>query len=418
MAWVKKTHPDPVVEDSVPIGMRIAGAFSWRVLVIAGVIALFVWLMTIFSDILVPFLVGIVISALLVPISNRLQRHHVPKWLAVILSLLGGLAAVAALLWLVIDQIIASYPSLRDRTVSQFGNVREFVLSSGFGISQADVDNWIKEATTWVQDNTGTILSGVASAGSSATHVFEALFIILFTTIFLLIDGKNVWRWTVRLFPRKARATVDGAGVAGWITLTSFIRVQIFVAFVDAVGIGLGAFIVGLFFGGMPLVIPIAAIVFLGAFIPVVGAIVTGFLAVFVALIFNGPLAAVLVLGVVLLVQQIEGHILQPLVMGNAVKVHPLAVVLGVTAASGLAGIAGAFFAVPLIATLNAMVTTIASGRWRGLDSEHVREATPKRGQHGRIQLLRRRRHQVGDDVPAPGSDAQPAAEPGTASTN
>jgi predicted PurR-regulated permease PerM len=417
MAWGKKTLPDPVVEDSVPIGMRIAGAFSWRVLVIAGVIALFVWLMTVFSEILIPFLVGVVISALLVPVSNWLQRHHVPKWLAVVLSLLGGLAAVAALLWLVIDQIIASYPSLRDRTVSQFGNVRQFVLDSGFGISQKDVDSWISEATKWVQDNSGTILSGVASAGSSATHVFEALFIILFTTIFLLIDGKNVWRWTVRLFPRKARATVDGAGVAGWITLTSFIRVQIFVAFIDAVGIGFGAFVVGLFFGGMPLVIPIAAIVFLGAFIPVIGAIVTGFLAVFVALIFNGPLAALLVLGVVLLVQQIEGHILQPLVMGNAVKVHPLAVVLGVTAASGLAGIAGAFFAVPLIATLNAMVTTIASGRWRGLDSDHVLEATPKRGQHGRIQL-RRRRHHVGDDVPAPGSDAQSAAEPGTASTN
>jgi predicted PurR-regulated permease PerM len=376
MAWVKKTHPDPVVEDSVPIGMRIAGAFSWRVLVIAGVIALFVWLMTIFSDILVPFLVGIVISALLVPISNRLQRHHVPKWLAVILSLLGGLAAVAALLWLVIDQIIASYPSLRDRTVSQFGNVREFVLNSGFGISQADVDNWIKEATTWVQDNTGTILSGVASASSSATHVFEALFIILFTTIFLLIDGKNVWRWTVRLFPRKARATVDGAGVAGWITLTSFIRVQIFVAFVDAVGIGLGAFFLGLPFGGFPLVIPIAIAVFLGSFVPVVGAVLTGTVAIFVALVFLGPWQALIMLGIVLLVQQVEGHILQPLVMGTAVKVHPLAVVFAVAAGAGIAGIPGALFAVPLVATLNVMVTYIASGKWRETRRPGLKEAT------------------------------------------
>jgi len=421
MAWGKKNTdpaPDPVVEDSVPNGVRIAGAWSWRILTVVGVLALFIWLLTIFSEILIPFLIGIVISALLIPISNWLQRHHVPKWLAVILSLLGGLAAVGALIWLVVDQVIASYPSLRDRTVSQYGNVKEFVLHSGLGVTQKDVNGWLDDGTKWVQEHSGSILSGVASAGSSATHVFEALFIILFTTIFLLIDGKNVWRWTVRLFPRKARAAVDGAGVAGWITLTSFIRVQIFVAFVDAVGIGGGAFIVGLFFGGLPLVIPIAAFVFLGAFIPVVGAIVTGFLAVFIALIFNGPVAAVLVLGVVLLVQQIEGHILQPLVMGNAVKVHPLAVVLGVTAASGLAGIAGAFFAVPLIATLNAMITTIASGRWRGLDSDHVLEATPKRGQHGKIQLMRRRRHKVGDDVPRPGSDEQPSAVEGTASTN
>ncbi|WP_267420675.1 MULTISPECIES: AI-2E family transporter [unclassified Curtobacterium] len=413
-----RTHPDPVVEDAVPTGVRIAGAWSWRVLVVVGVIALFIWLMTIFSEILIPFLVGIVISALLVPISNWLQRHHVPKWLAIVMSLLGGIAAVGALIWLVVDQIVASYPSLRDRTVDQYANIKDLVLNSGLGITQGDVNGWLNDGTKWLQDNSASILSGVASAGSSATHAFEALFIILFTTIFLLIDGKNVWRWTVRLFPRKARAAVDGAGVAGWITLTSFIRVQIFVAFVDAVGIGGGAFIVGLFFGGLPLVIPIAAFVFLGAFIPVVGAIVTGFLAIFVALIFNGPVAAVLVLAVVLLVQQIEGHILQPLVMGNAVKVHPLAVVLGVTAASGLAGIAGAFFAVPLIATLNAMVTTIASGRWRRLDSDHVLEATPKRGQHGQLQLMRRRRHKVGDDVPAPGSDKAPAAAEGTASTN
>ncbi|WP_251008595.1 AI-2E family transporter [Curtobacterium sp. ISL-83] len=418
MAWGKKTHPDPVVEDSVPMGMRIAGSFSWRILVVAGVIGLFIWLVTIFSEILVPFLVGVVVSALLVPFSNWLQRRHVPKWLAIVISLLAGLAAIGALIWLVVDQVIASYPSLQDRAVSQFGNIKQLVLNSGLGITQKDVDGYLTDGTKWVQDHSGSILSGVASAGSSATHVFESLFIILFTSIFLLIDGKNVWRWTVRLFPRKARAAVDGAGVAGWITLTSFIRVQILVAFVDALGIGIGSFIVGLFFGGMPLVIPIAAFVFLGSFIPVVGAIVTGFLAVFVALIFNGPIAAVLVLGVVLLVQQIEGHVLQPLVMGNAVKVHPLAVVLGVTAASGLAGIPGAFFAVPLIATLNTMVTTIASGRWRGLDSNHVLEATPKHGQHGEVQLMRRRRHKVGDDVPAPGSDKQPAAVEGTASTN
>ncbi|MBT2501370.1 AI-2E family transporter [Curtobacterium sp. ISL-83] len=407
-----------MVEDSVPMGMRIAGSFSWRILVVAGVIGLFIWLVTIFSEILVPFLVGVVVSALLVPFSNWLQRRHVPKWLAIVISLLAGLAAIGALIWLVVDQVIASYPSLQDRAVSQFGNIKQLVLNSGLGITQKDVDGYLTDGTKWVQDHSGSILSGVASAGSSATHVFESLFIILFTSIFLLIDGKNVWRWTVRLFPRKARAAVDGAGVAGWITLTSFIRVQILVAFVDALGIGIGSFIVGLFFGGMPLVIPIAAFVFLGSFIPVVGAIVTGFLAVFVALIFNGPIAAVLVLGVVLLVQQIEGHVLQPLVMGNAVKVHPLAVVLGVTAASGLAGIPGAFFAVPLIATLNTMVTTIASGRWRGLDSNHVLEATPKHGQHGEVQLMRRRRHKVGDDVPAPGSDKQPAAVEGTASTN
>ncbi|MFJ3028475.1 AI-2E family transporter [Curtobacterium sp. NPDC087080] len=411
MAWGKKTHPDPVVEQVVPTGMRIAGAWSWRVLVVIGVVAVFIYLVTLFSEVLIPFLIGIVVAALLVPLSNWMQRHHVPKWIAVVVSLVGGLAAVGGLIWLVVDQIAASYPSLRDRTLSQYDTIREFVLNSGLGISQSDLNNYLNQATDWLSSNSGSILSGVASAGSSLTHLLTGLFVVIFTVIFLLIDGKNVWRWTVRLFPKNARAAIDGAGVAGWTTLTSFIRVQIFVAFVDAVGIGIGAAALQL-----PLVIPIAVFVFLGAFIPVVGAIVTGFLAVFIALIFNGWVAALVMLGVILVVQQVEGHILQPLVMGSAVKVHPLAVVLGVTAASGLAGIAGAFFAVPLIATVNSMVTTIASGRWKGLDSDHVLEAK-QRDHHASVEAKKRRRWRKHhpDGVPAPGSDEQPTAAKGTA---
>lgn len=415
MAWGKKTpHTDPVVvDDAVPPGMRIAGAWSWRILVVVGVVAVVIYLVTLFSEILIPFLIGIVVAALLVPLSNWMQRHHVPKWLAVIVSLVGGLAAVGALIWLVVDQIAAAYPSLRDRTLSQYDNIRDFVLSSGLGISQKDLNSYLNQATDWLQSNSGSILSGVASAGSSLTHILTGLFIVIFTVIFLLIDGKNVWRWTVRLFPKNARSAIDGAGVAGWTTLTSFIRVQIFVAFVDAVGIGLGAF-----FLQLPLVVPIAVFVFLGSFIPVVGAIVTGFLAVFVALVFNGPVAAVIMLGVILVVQQVEGHILQPLVMGSAVKVHPLAVVLGVTAASGLAGIAGAFFAVPLIATVNSMVTTISSGRWKTMDSDHVREA--KQDAHDENVRTKRRRkilklRERRGDVPKPGTDEQPTAVKGTA---
>jgi len=141
------------------------------------------------------------------------------------------------------------------------------------------------------------------------------------------------------------------------------------------VGIGLGAFILGLPFGGFPLVIPITIAVFLGSFIPVVGAVVTGTVAVFVALVYLGPVQALIMLGIVLLVQQLEGHVLQPLVMGTAVKVHPLAVVFAVAAGSYVAGIPGALFAVPLVATLNVMVTYIASGKWRETTRPQLKEA-------------------------------------------
>jgi predicted PurR-regulated permease PerM len=153
--------------------------------------------------------------------------------------------------------------------------------------------------------------------------------------------------------------------------------VQIFVAFVDAVGIGAGAWILGLFFGGFPLVIPIAVAVFLGAFVPVVGALLTGALAVFVALVYLGPLPALIMLGIVLLVQQVEGHVLQPLVMGTAVRVHPLAVVFAVAAGGFTAGIPGALFAVPTIAVLNVVVKYLAAGQWRTTPHPKLEDVIP-----------------------------------------
>jgi predicted PurR-regulated permease PerM len=159
----------------------------------------------------------------------------------------------------------------------------------------------------------------------------------------------------VRIFPRRARSRIDTAGHAGWRTLTSFIRVQLVVAATDAVGIGVGAWLLG-----VPLAVPIAVIVFFGAFVPVVGAIVGGVLAVGIALVFTGWVQALVMLGIVLLVQQVESHVLHPLLTGSAVKVHPLGVVLGVVSGTALAGVPGAFFAVPFIATVNSMIVAAA----------------------------------------------------------
>jgi predicted PurR-regulated permease PerM len=206
--------------------------------------------------------------------------------------------------------------------------------------------------------------------------------LVLFTTLFVLIDGRGIFEWTVRLFPRRARDAARGAGLTGWTTLTAFARVQVFVAFVDAVGIGLGAFIIGLFFNGFPLLVPIVIAVFLGSFIPIVGAVVSGVLAVIVALVFLGPLPALVMLAVVLLVQQLEGHVLQPLIMGAAVNVHPLAVVLAVAAGGFLADIPGTLFAVPLVAVANAIAHYLARAPWRAvtptMDAENAESTLPR----------------------------------------
>jgi len=378
-AAARSRSPQQQVDDAVPPGLRIAGAWSWRLLAIAGVAAVAVFLVIQLRDLVIPLLVAILISALLVPFSSWLQRHGWPKPLAVAVTMLGFVAVVTGLVYVVVWQVRDGYPALRDRTLEQYRVFLEFLQGPPFELSQRDLDRYVQQAMDLVSANSSTLLSGALSVGSTAGHLVTGVLLTLFATLFLLIDGRLIWRWVVRIFPRRARVAVNGAGTAGWLTLSTFVKVQIFVAFVDAVGIGLGAWIIGLVTGeGFPLLIPIAVVVFLASFVPIVGAVLSGALAVFVALVYIGPIPAVVMLGVVLLVQQIEGHVLQPLIMGTAVKVHPLAVVLAVAAGGFLAGIPGTLFAVPFVAVLNVMVTYIASGAWRGNPDPDVEDVTTR----------------------------------------
>ncbi|ALS57846.1 AI-2E family transporter [Rathayibacter toxicus] len=358
--------PRPEVALSIPDsalvsdGMRIAGAWSWRILVVVAALAVLVVVIVELRLIVIPLCVAIILAALLVPFSSFLQHHRWPKWLAILVSELGIVVIIGGLLFLVVTQVFAGFDDLNQRTVQSYDALTIWLRESPLQLTASDIDHYAQQALVALQQDAGSLVSGALSIGSTVGHVLTGVLLTLFSTLFILIDGPTIWRWVVGLFPQRARGAVDGAGRAGWVTLTSFVRVQIFVAFVDAVGIGLGAFLLG-----VPLALPLSGLVFLGSFVPVIGAVVTGALAVFVALVYNGPLIALVLLIVVLAVQQLEGHVLQPLVMGSAVKVHPLAVVLAVAGGSILAGIAGAFFAVPFIAALNVMVTYIASGAWR-----------------------------------------------------
>jgi predicted PurR-regulated permease PerM len=352
-------------DATLPVGIRIAGAWSWRVMVIAAVIALFIYLVITLREIVVPFMVAILLAALLVPLVNFLVRHRWPKGLAVAVAEVGLIAVLVGLVVLVVVQVRTGFPDLQKQSVEAYDNFTQYLLDSSLHLTNSDINGYLGQAWTAIQKDSQVLVSGAVTFGTTAGHVLAGMLLTLFATLFMLIDGKGIWAWVVRLFPRKARPAIDGSGRAGWVTLTNFVRVQIFVAFVDAVGIGLGAWIIGLFFGGFPLVIPITVAVFLGSFIPVVGALFSGVLAIFIALVYLNPFAALIMLGVVIAVQQIEGHVLQPFIMGTAVRVHPLAVVFAVAAGGFLAGIPGALFAVPVVATLNVMVKFVASGQWR-----------------------------------------------------
>ncbi|PPF69328.1 AI-2E family transporter [Rathayibacter tritici] len=360
-AATASNRPAPVPDSAfVSDGMRIAGAWAWRVLVVVAALAVLALLVIELRLIVIPLLVAIVIAALLIPFSSFLQRHRWPKWAAVVVAELGIVLVIGGLLFLVVTQVYSGFDDLGRQTVQSYADFTVFLRESPLHLTESDINQYAQQALTALQQDSGILVSGALSVGSTVGHVLAGVLLTLFSTLFILIDGPNIWSWVVRLFPRRARGAVDGAGRAGWVTLTNFVKVQILVAFVDALGIGLGAF-----FLGVPLAIPIGVLVFLGSFVPVIGAVATGALAVFVALVYNGPLIALILLIVVLGVQQLEGHILQPLIMGSAVKVHPLAVVLAVAGGSIVAGIAGAFFAVPFVATLNVMVNYVASGAWR-----------------------------------------------------
>ncbi|MEO6115637.1 MAG: AI-2E family transporter, partial [Pseudolysinimonas sp.] len=258
MATPSRDNPSPdavsddVVEKSLTPAIRIAGAWSWRILAVLAVLGVFVFLFIQLREIVIPFMIAILLAALLVPFSQWLQRrHHWPKWAAVAVSEVGILAIIAGLIYLVVSFIIRGYPALEKQTVARYADLQDF-LSSSFGLTHKDLTNYVDQLVAGIQKDSSSLLSGALSVGSTAGHVLAGVLIVLFSTLFLLIDGRGIWHWIVRLFPVRARAAMIGAGEAGWITLTTFVKVQIFVAFVDAVGIGLGAFILGLFTGGFP----------------------------------------------------------------------------------------------------------------------------------------------------------------------
>jgi predicted PurR-regulated permease PerM len=374
------------VDEAVAPGMRIAAAWSWRILVVAGVIALVGLVIALLRDVAVPVFVAILLAALLVPLKNWLVRHRWPRGLAVAVCELGLLVVIAGLITVVVIFVRRGFPELQDQTVTKYQDLVTWLGGEPFNLSTKDIDAYVQQALDALNASSTTLLSGAVSVGTSVLHVVAGALIALFTTLFILLDGAGMFRWIARLFPERSRAAVVGAAEAGWVTLKSFVQVQMLVAFIDAVGIGLGAFILGLFYGGFPLVLPIAIAVFLASFIPVVGAVATGVFAVFVALVFLGPVPALIMLGIVVLVQQLEGHVLQPLIIGNAIKVHPVAVVLAVATGGFIGGIPGALFAVPLVAVLNVMIGYIARGEWRTNPHPTVADVVPRtRGRAVRV---------------------------------
>ena len=328
----------------VPWGLDLAAAWAWRVLVIAGAGYVVFWLLGYFAVITLPLVVALLISALVIPLVDVMHRAGLPRGLASLIVVLGGLAAVAVLLTFVGQQVAGGASDLADSTVEGLGEIKDWLKDGPLHASDSQIDGYIEQIQDAISERSkdGEVLTQVTELGATLGHVVAGFFIVLFSTFFFLSDGERIWSWAVRLAPRAARERVDSSGRVAWISLTQFVRATVIVALVDALGIMIGAAIIG-----VPFVLAIGVLVFLGAFVPLVGATVAGSVAVLVALVDQGPLAALAMLAVVIGVQQLEGHILQPFLMGRWVSLHPLGVIVAIGLGVIVGGVAGALVAVP-----------------------------------------------------------------------
>jgi putative heme transporter len=341
--------------EAVTWQVRVAAAWSWRLLVIG--LGLYV-LARIFSKIeLVAFsvILALFLTAVLHPLERRLRRILPgPKSLPAAIALLVGVAALAAIGWFVTWQITTHSAQLGDQVTNLVERTRSWLQTGPLHLKSADLDKLTNNITDTVKSHQGQLISGAIETVRTVAEALAALLLILLSTFFMLRDGEQIWRWVLSMFPKRAQPRLDHAGRIGWGTVGGYMRGQLLIALFHGVSI----FVV-LTVLRVPLAAALGVLIFLGSFIPLAGLTVVGALCVAVTLLEHGPTAAIVVAVSIIVLVQLEGHVLQPVIMSRSVEVHPMAIALAVVTGTILAGIPGALIAVPLVAFLNTTVRAL-----------------------------------------------------------
>src|SRR5829696_5149281 len=300
----RASRRDPA-EDDVPFSLRTAAAWSWRLIVVIAGFYVLLYAAAYVAVVVVPVIVALLLAALLQPGAAALVRRGWPRSLAAFAMLVVGLGVVAGIITLVVQQIASGFSDLAEQVSEGIGQVQSFVVRT-FPITTNQLENAVSQLQDLLVSNQDQLATGALTTAATVGEVFTGIVLALFTLFFFLKDGRSIWLWLVGLLPRDSRAYLDEAARRSWRTLISYVRATVVVALVDAIGIGTGLAVLG-----VPLVIPLSALVFLGAFIPIIGSFLAGSVAVLVALVAVGPIKALIALAVVVLVMQVEGHILQ-----------------------------------------------------------------------------------------------------------
>ncbi|HEV2812391.1 MAG TPA: AI-2E family transporter [Solirubrobacteraceae bacterium] len=326
--------------------LLVAGSeLSWRFLVCVAALAVVVYGITKISFAFIPVCVALLLATLLVPPARWLRRRGAPPAVATSIVFVGSLAVFAAIVALLAPAVAGEFGTISDRVKEGADKLGAYLADSPLHLEEDKVQREIDRIDDRLRENSGAITSGLLSGAAVVGQIFAGLLIMLVVLFFFVKDGPRLWSWVVHLFPEARRPAMEQVGDESWKALTHYVRGVVTVAVVDAIGIGIALWLVG-----VPLVIPLAILTFFAAFVPIVGAIAAGAVCALVALVSGGPVDALLVVGATLLVQQLEGNVLYPTIVGRQMELHPIAVFLAVTIGGITAGIVGAAIAVPIAA--------------------------------------------------------------------
>jgi predicted PurR-regulated permease PerM len=338
--------------EAVTWGMRVAAAWTWRLLLVAGGVYVFAQIFLRVELVAFSFVLALFLTAVLHPLERLLRRKLPgPKSLSAVLALLVGVAALVGIGYFVTWQISTHSEQLGNQISDFVKQTRDWLQTGPLHLKSSDLDKLADNITNTVKKNQGALVSGAIETVRTVAEALGALLLILLSTFFLLRDGDEIWAWTLRWFPAQATERMDLAGRAGWRTLGGYMRGQVLIALFHGISVTVVLLVLG-----VPLAAALGVLIFLGSFIPLIGLTVTGALCTAVALLEHGVTAAIVVAGAIIVLVQLEAHLLQPVIMSRSVEVHPLAIALSVITGTILAGIVGALLAVPLVAFLNSTV--------------------------------------------------------------
>ncbi|GAB3319170.1 AI-2E family transporter [Geodermatophilus aquaeductus] len=355
--------PAPAWErgERVRSATRTLAIASAQLLLICAAIVVIGWVLGKLWVILLPVILGLLFATVLWPATRFLRRHHWPPALAAAVVLLLFLGLIGGLIAVIAPQVADQVTELADQAADGIVQVQQWLQGPPFNVDADQLDQVVAQATDSVQSNASEIAGYAATGASAVGNGLINLVLALVLAFFFIKDGPRWVPWLAAQTGPRAAPHVAALSQKTWSTLSEFIKQQALVGFVDAFFIGIGLWILD-----VPLVIPLAVLTFFGAFIPIIGAFVAGAFAVLIALVDEGFTVALIVFGIVLLVQQIEGNVLQPIIQGRGFNLHAAVVILAVTAGGSLAGIIGAFLGVPvaaLIAVVYRYVRDVLDGR-------------------------------------------------------